>query len=57
LNEFILPYEAVRRADSPAGMIDQFIQSTYEQAATLGNWDRPTLERHDLPDRPAAVSR
>ena len=33
-------------------MIGEFIQSTYEQAATLGKWDRATLERHDLPDRP-----
>jgi hypothetical protein len=54
LNEFILPYEAVRQADSPARMIGEFIQSTYEQAATLGKWDRATLERHDLPDRPGA---
>jgi Family of unknown function (DUF5996) len=57
LNEFILPYEAVRQADSPARAIDEFIQSTYEQAATLAKWDRATLERHDLLGRPAAVSR
>jgi hypothetical protein len=45
LNEFILPYEAVRTADSPESAIAAFIDSTYDRAATLGGWDRPTLER------------
>lgn len=46
LNEFILPYEVVRRAASPEGAIAAFVDSTYAQAATLGNWDRASLERH-----------
>jgi hypothetical protein len=45
LNEFILPYDAVRTAASPERAIHAFIDSTYEQAATLANWDRFALER------------
>lgn len=44
LNEFILPYDAVRTAASPDGAIIAFMDSTYEQAATLGNWNRAALE-------------
>jgi len=46
MNEFILPYEVVRRAASPEKAIEAFVNSTYEQAATLGKWDRVALERH-----------
>ncbi len=42
--EFILPYDAVRAADDPAGMLTDFLQSTYDAAADLGGWDRPLLE-------------
>ena len=45
LNEFILPYEAVCSAPSPEAAITAFIDSTYSQAATLGDWDRRALER------------
>jgi Family of unknown function (DUF5996) len=45
LNEFILPYNAARTAASPAKVIHAFIDSTYERAATLANWDRASLER------------
>jgi hypothetical protein len=45
LNEFILPYEAVRTAVSPEAAIRAFIDSTYEHAANLANWDRAALER------------
>jgi hypothetical protein len=48
LNEFILPYEAVRTAASPEAAIAAFVDSTYAQAATLGGWDRPALERATL---------
>jgi hypothetical protein len=40
MGEFILPYEAVRRASSPEGAIAAFVDSTYERAATLGAWDK-----------------
>ena len=45
LGEFILPYEAVRTASSPEKAILAFIDSTYERASTLANWDRAALER------------
>ncbi len=45
LGEFLLPYEAVRQAESPSESLLQFCQSTYNAAASLGNWDRVALER------------
>ena len=42
--EFILPYERVARAASPDETLLEFLQSTYEAAATLGAWDRSALE-------------
>ena len=45
LGEFILPYDAVRRAEDPDAALRQFIDSTYQQAATLAGWDRTALER------------
>jgi Family of unknown function (DUF5996) len=45
MSEFILPYEAVRTAASPEAEIAAFIESTYDQAATLARWDRAALER------------
>ena len=45
LGEFILPYEAVRTASDPAAALRSFLTSTYDQASTLGGWDRAALER------------
>jgi hypothetical protein len=45
LGEFILPYDAVRTAASPDAALLDFLQSTYDAAASLGNWDRESLER------------
>ena len=45
LGEHILPYEAVRLAPSPEEALRAFFESAYEAAATLGGWDRATLER------------
>jgi hypothetical protein len=45
LREWVLPYEAVRTASDPDGMLLEFLQSTYDAAASLGKWDRPSLER------------
>jgi Family of unknown function (DUF5996) len=45
LGEFLLMYVDVRRAESPTRSLLDFCQSTYEAAATLGNWDRHGLER------------
>lgn len=44
LGEFLLPYEAVRTADDPDAAVLAFFQSTYDAAAELGGWDRPSLE-------------
>jgi uncharacterized protein DUF5996 len=44
LREFILPYSAVRSAEDPDSLLLTFLQSTYEAAATNGNWDRSALE-------------
>lgn len=44
MQEFILPYEAVRQADDPDAAVLAFLQSTYEAAANLGHWDRTALE-------------
>ena len=45
MGEFILPYEAVRTAPSPDAALARFLDTTYEQGATLGGWDRAALER------------
>jgi hypothetical protein len=45
MKEFFLPYEDVRRSDSPRDALMEFAQSTYDAGATLGNWDRNALER------------
>jgi hypothetical protein len=45
LSEFILPYDAVRQAASPDAVLLAFLESTYDAAARLGNWDRAALER------------
>ena len=45
LGEFILPYEAVRKAEDPARALLSFLQTTYEAAANLAKWDRAALER------------
>ncbi|MGE5697854.1 MAG: DUF5996 family protein [Candidatus Sericytochromatia bacterium] len=45
LGEFTLPYTAVRQADDPDAVLLEFLQSTYEVAADLGNWGRAALER------------
>jgi hypothetical protein len=45
MKEWILPYEVVRTADDPDGMLREFLESTYVAAASLGRWDRDALER------------
>jgi hypothetical protein len=39
LREFILPYDKVREALSPDALVLDFLQRTYEAAATLGRWN------------------
>lgn len=45
LGEFILPYDAVRKAEFPDHTLLEFLQSTYEAAASLGNWDQAALQQ------------
>ena len=45
MSEFILPYEAVRAAISPADELTAFLESTYDAAAELAGWNRSSLER------------
>ncbi len=44
LNEFILMYDDVRKAPDPHRALTEFLESTYEAGATLGKWDRASLE-------------
>jgi hypothetical protein len=46
MNEFLLPYDVVRTAKSADEILLSFLQTTYDAAATCGNWDRLALERH-----------
>lgn len=45
LGEFVLPYDAVREAESPDQTLLAFLQSTYKAAAELGNWDQEALRQ------------
>jgi len=45
MHEFLLMYDGVRRASSPKAALMEFLQSTYEAGARLGNWNREELER------------
>ena len=49
LREFILPYDAVRESASPDATLLEFLQTSYEAAANLGQWDRSALERDGSP--------
>ena len=42
--EFILPYDDVRLSADPAATLMAFLQSTYDAAAALSEWDRASLE-------------
>ncbi len=53
LGEFVLPYEAVRTADSSDDALMAFLQTTYEAAAENGDWDRAALEHHGNRPHPA----
>jgi hypothetical protein len=45
MGEFLLPYEAVRSDADPDMALLDFLQSSYEAAANLAQWDRGRLER------------
>ena len=56
LREFILPYDAVRTSNDPDAALLAFLQSTYEAAADLAQWDRAALECADGFPRHLAMS-
>jgi hypothetical protein len=45
LSEFLLPYERVRTSNLPETELTDFLESTYNAAADLAQWDRNALER------------
>jgi hypothetical protein len=45
IGDWILPYESVRTSPDPDQHLLEFLQSTYDIAATAGGWDRRALER------------
>jgi Family of unknown function (DUF5996) len=45
LGEFVLPYAAIRAAADPEAELKAFLQSSYDAAANLLDWDRAALER------------
>lgn len=49
LDEYVMPYEAVRSAASPDTVLLAFLQSTYEAAADRAGWDRTALEKELVP--------
>jgi hypothetical protein len=46
--EFTLSYDEVRTAADPAALLTSFLQSTYDAAADLAEWDRAKLEREPV---------
>jgi hypothetical protein len=42
--QFLLPYDAVRKAADPEAALMEFLKTTYEAAADLGKWDRKALD-------------
>ena len=48
LGEFVLPYEDVRKSANPDAELMAFLQSSYDVAANLLNWDRRLLEREPV---------
>jgi hypothetical protein len=45
MNEFLLPYDAVRKSSSPEADLMKFLTATYDAGAKAGKWDREKLER------------
>ena len=44
MGEFMLMYEVVKNSPDPENTLMQFLQSTYEAAAKVSNWNREELE-------------
>jgi hypothetical protein len=46
LGEFLLMYDDLRKTEDPRKALREFLDSTYDAAARLANWDRAALEIH-----------
>jgi len=55
--EFILPYDSVRTSRDPMATLLDFLESTYEAAATLGDWDRSQECPRGLKGKPLPIGR
>jgi hypothetical protein len=55
LGEFVLPYDVVRKADSPDDALLEFLRSTFDAAATLGAWHLAAHRRRHFPGKPEAA--
>ena len=49
LGEFVLPYDVVRRADKPDATLLEFLQSTFDAASKLADWDVGNWQRRHFP--------
>ncbi|MGA3213274.1 MAG: DUF5996 family protein [Terriglobales bacterium] len=45
LGEYLLTYDGMRSTESPRAALLDFLQTTYEAGAILGDWDRAALEK------------
>ncbi len=45
LGEFVLPYELVRTAADPDGLLLEFLKSSYDAAADTAGWNRAAVDR------------
>jgi Family of unknown function (DUF5996) len=45
MKEFLLMYDDVRTTADPKAALMEFLRTSYDAAADLGNWDRKALER------------
>jgi hypothetical protein len=49
MGEFVLPLDAVRESGSPDEALLEFLRSTFDAAATLGDWDLSEYRRRHFP--------
>ena len=47
--EFVLPYEVVRQAEEPDVVLLNFLQSTFDAASNLAEWDLSSWQRRHFP--------
>lgn len=49
MSEFVPPHEAARTAEDPDAYLLRFLQSRYEAAADLADWESEILEGEATP--------